>query len=224
MSTPRRRFIGWVGTSALVAAGGPLAALEPPTRPGRSASPLDDTWDMGWVDRITGKYRAVFDSPELSEGAALWRASMWRDQYKEVYGVEAAEMTPVLVIRHGAISMAMDDGYWAEFRIGKEEKLKNQTTKKWEVANPFRVNPPGTPERYATYSLEGFLGSGGIVLACNLAFQQVVWNYRQAGKLSREEATARAKEHLIPGVILQPSGVFASLRAQEAGCGYILAS
>jgi hypothetical protein len=224
MSTPRRQFLGWFGASAFVAASAPLAALEPPERPRQPEQPVDDSWDMSWVDRITGKYRAVFDSPELSEGAALWRASMWRDQYKEVYGVERAEMTPVLVIRHGAISMAMDDGYWAEFRVGKEEKLKNQTTKKWEVANPFRVNAPGTPERYATYSLEGFMGSGGIVLACNLAFQQVVWNYRQAAKLSREEATARARERLIPGIILQPSGVFATLRAQEAGCGYILAS
>jgi hypothetical protein len=224
MSTPRRRFIGWVGTSALVAAGGPLAALEPPERQGRAAAPLDDTWDMGWVERITGKYRAVFDSPELSEGAALWRALMWRHQYKEVYGTEPAEMTPVLVIRHGAIAMAMDDGYWEQFRIGKEEKIKNYTTKKWEIVNPFRTAPPDVPEKYAADNLEGLMASGGIVLACSLAFQQVVWNYRNAEKLSREAATVRAQEHLVPGVILQPSGVFATLRAQEAGCGYILAS
>jgi hypothetical protein len=179
---------------------------------------------MGWVDRIGGKYRAVFDAPELSEGAALFRACMWRDQYKEVYGVEPSEMSPVLVIRHGAIAMAMDDGYWERFRIGKEEKLKNQATKKWELTNPFRATGPDTPERYAAYSIEGFLRSGGIVLACNLAFQAAVWKFREADKLSREAATARAKEHLIPGIILQPSGVFATLRAQEAGCGYILAS
>ncbi|HEU4828666.1 MAG TPA: hypothetical protein VFT04_05685 [Gemmatimonadales bacterium] len=221
MSTPRRDFLGWFGASALVAASAPLAALEPPERPSR---PVDGTWDMAWVDRITGKYRAVFDSPELSEGAALFRACLWRDQYKEVYGVEHGDMTPVLVIRHGAIAMAMDDGYWEQFRIGKEAKLKNPKTKKWEVANPFRATPPGTPERYAAYSLEGFMGSGGIVLACNLAFQQAVWKYREAEKLTREAATDRARQHLIAGIILQPSGVFATLRAQEAGCGYILAS
>ena len=221
MSTPRRAFLGWVGAGALASAAAPLAALEPSDRPSR---PLDDTWDMAWVERITGKYRAVFDSPDLSEGAALFRACMWRDQYKEVYGVERAEMSPVLVIRHGAIAMAMDDGYWEQFRVGKEEKLKNQKTKKWETANPFRATAPGTPERYAAYSLEGFMGSGGIVLACNLAFQAAVWKYREAEKLTREAATERAKQHLIPGIILQPSGVFATLRAQEAGCGYILAS
>ena len=224
MPTPRREFLGWFGASALTAAAAPLAALEPPEDPAPPAHPVDSTWDMAWVDRIDGKYRAVFDSPALSEGAALFRACMWRDQYKEVYGVERAEMSPVLVIRHGAIAMAMDDGYWEQFRVGKEEKLKNQKTKKWETANPFRATAPGAPERYATYSLEGFMGSGGIVLACNLAFQAAVWKYREAEKLTREAATERAKQHLIPGIILQPSGVFATLRAQEAGCGYILAS
>jgi hypothetical protein len=221
MSNPRRHFIGWLGASAVAAAASPLAALEPGARAPRARG---DTWDMTWTDRIGGKFRAVFDSPELSEGAALFRACMWRDQYKEVYGTAPEEMTPVLVIRHGAISMAMDDGYWEQFRIGKEEKLRNQSTKKWETANPFRTSPPGTPERYAAYSLDGFMKSGGIVLACNLAFQQAVWRYREAEKLARDAATARAREHLIPGIILQPSGVFATLRAQEAGCGYILAS
>lgn len=221
MSTPRRAFLGWVGAGALASAAAPLTALEAPARPLR---PLDDTWDMRWVDRIGGKYRAVFDSPELSEGAALWRANLWRDQYKEVYGVEPAEMSSVLVIRHGAIAMAMDDGYWAQFRIGKEEKVKDQQTKKWATVNPFRVLPPGTPEKYAAYSLEGFMASGGIVLACDLAFQAAVWKYRQAEKLTREAAIERAEAHLIPGVVLQPSGIFAALRAQEAGCAYILAS
>ena len=37
-------------------------------------------------------------------------------------------------------------------------------------------------------------------------------------------ARTRALSLLIPGVTLQPSGVFAALRAQEAGCRYLLAS
>jgi hypothetical protein len=43
-------------------------------------------------------------------------------------------------------------------------------------------------------------------------------------KLSKDEATTRAKEHLIPGVIIQPSGFFAVLKAQEEGCNYMLGS
>ena len=66
--------------------------------------------------------------------------------------------------------------------------------------------------------------AGGIALACNLAFGDVVEKFMKEDKLDAAAARQRATEHLVPGVILQPSGVFAVLRAQEAGCRYILAS
>jgi hypothetical protein len=51
-----------------------------------------------------------------------------------------------------------------------------------------------------------------------LAFNNmVVPKYRQEG-MSRAEAREEALAHLLPGVILQPSGFFATIRAQQAGC------
>ena len=61
------------------------------------------------------------------------------------------------------------------------------------------------------------------MLACNFAFGEMVQKFVGADKLSKDDARKRALEHLIPGVILQPSGVFAALRAQQAGCNYLLA-
>ena len=225
MSTPRRDFLGWLGASTVfAAAGGPLRATPRPPAPG-PLQPVSATWDMAWVDRLTGKYRAVFDSPQVSEGDALFRAVMWRDQHKEVYNSEPAEMNAVIVIRHAAIPLAMNDGYWERYKIGKEVKIKDPKTKKWTAVNPIRATPPDTPPKWLDYSLERFMAQGGTVLACNLAFGEVVYRVRTEEKLkTREEAVARAKEMLIPGVILQPSGVFAVLRAQEAGCNYIMAS
>ncbi|MGH7655446.1 MAG: hypothetical protein ACREN6_12365 [Gemmatimonadaceae bacterium] len=69
-----------------------------------------------------------------------------------------------------------------------------------------------------------FVEDGGTVLACNLAFGDVVDRFRKEEKLDETAARERAVAHVIPGVILQPSGVFAVLRAQEAGCRYIIAS
>ena len=42
--------------------------------------------------------------------------------------------------------------------------------------------------------------------------------------MSDEAARKQAIAALVPGVVLQPSGVFAALRAQEAGCVYLRAS
>ena len=179
---------------------------------------------MSWVDRVQGKYRAVFDSPEVAEGSAVFRAVMWRNQHQDVYGTAPTDLGAVLVIRHEAISLAMSDAYWDRFEIGKQEKLKDPATKKWSRINPVRTAPPGTPPKWAAYNLTSFMASGGIVLACNMAFGDVVYNFLKKDKLSREDARARAKEQLVPGIILQPSGIFAALRAQEAGCNYIRAS
>lgn len=221
MRNPRRDFLGWLGASALLTTASPLSASNTPERAPRA---LGDTFDMSWTDRLTGKYRAVFDSPEISEGAALFRAIIWQDQHKDVYGTDPKQMTPVVVFRHEAIPLVMSDAYWERFEMGKTHKIRDGAGKKWTRANPIRTSAPGTPPKWAKYNLQDFIASGGIVLACNLAFGDVVGTYVAAEKVKREEARKLALAQLIPGVILQPSGVFAALRAQEGGCHYILAS
>lgn len=224
MSTPRRDFLGWLGGSALFASAGvPLGAHSPAS--GGTLVPIALDFDMTWVERVQGSHRAVFDSPGISEGAALFRATIWKRQYKNVYGTDPADMTAVLVLRHEAIVLAMDDAFWAEFEIGKENKLKDADGKKWAKSNPILSVPADTPPQWADFTLAKFQQNGGIVLACNVAFGDVVGRYKEKGKLStNEEARKVALTHLAPGVILQPSGVFGALRAQEAGCHYIIAS
>jgi hypothetical protein len=225
MPTHRRDFLSWLGGTSMFAFAGSPATLRPHLAPGHAhPAPMDDTFDVTWADRVQGRFRAVFDSPAVSEGAALFRAVVWCDEYKSVYGTERSEMSPVLVVRHEAIHLALNDEYWKRFKIGKEIKLRTPEGKKWAEANPIRVSPPGTPERFAKYNLEHFMGEGGIVLACNIAFGDAVAKFRKEDRLEADAARQRAREHLIPGVILQPSGVFGVLRAQEAGCRYILAS
>ena len=220
MTTPRREFLSWLGASGAFAA---LPAL-PKHLPAELDHPVSDKWDMSWCDRITGKVRAVFDSPQVSEGAAMFRAQIWRDEHKEVYDTAAADASAVIVFRHEGIPLVMNDVFWNRFEIGKELKLRDAKGKKWAKANPIGSAPPDTPPKFVNYNLPAFLSSGGIVLACNLAFGDMVQRFQDADKLSKEDARKRALEHLIPGVILQPSGGFAALRAQQAGCSYLIAS
>lgn len=226
MTNPRRDFLGWLGASALLGATASPLSASSSTSNTKDDEPraLAVDFDMTWTDKLTGKYRAVFDSPEVSEGAALFRAIIWMDQYKSVYGTEPKEMTPVIVFRHNAIPLVMSDAYWERFEIGKETKMRDAKGKKWTKVNPIRAAPAGSPEGAGKYTLERFLANGGIVLGCNLAFGDVVGRYMESEKLKRDEARKKALEQLIPGVILQPSGVFAALRAQQGGCGYIIAS
>ena len=70
-------------------------------------------------------------------------------------------------------------------------------------------------------NLDGLFATGGLALACDLALGSLISIVAKEDKLERPEARARVVESIYPGVILQPSGVFAVIRAQEAGCQYI---
>jgi hypothetical protein len=214
MTIHRREFLESLGVASMAAL--PLAAREARGE----AAPAADAWDVSWVDKVKTKYLAVFDSPGFSEGAALLRANVWKSQYKEVYNTNPSDMTAVLVLRHEGIWLAMNDDFWKKYDLGKRNKFK-------EGARFYERNPNLSPTNpvFAEFTLPKFAAGGGIILACNLAFSLfVVELVKKEDKLQTAEAEAAAKKYLIPGVILQPSGVFAVLRAQEAGCNYILAS
>ncbi len=217
----RRDFIAGAATSGLLAAvpidlSLPLHGGE---RPGAPAFALDDT-DLSWATRLRGKSRAVFDSPQASEGGALFRAALWRKQINKVFGTPIEDVTPVVVFRHEAIPLVMDDAFWDHLGIGKDLKIKDPKTGKWTKQNPLTSAPPEFPD----VSIPAFIKSGGIVLACGLAFGEVIWQYKEKDKVSQEEADRRARAHLIPGVIIQPSGFFAVLKAQDEGCHYMMGS
>lgn len=218
--TPRRRFLSWLGASSVLATTTSLSSRAS----AQAAKPVGDKWDVSWTERLPGKFKAVFDCPSVSEGAALFRACLWRDQHKEVYGTPRNDASAVLVIRHSAIDFIMNDEYWNRFQVGKEEKWKDAKTKKWTKVNPLRVGDPAMTGAFKEYNLTDFMASGGIVLACNMAFRSSVSRYQTADKLAPADAMKVAKENIIAGIILQPSGIFAALRAQEVGCNYVLAS
>ena len=226
MHHDRRRFLGWLGGASLAGAAVPAlstaahAEPRPPHAP--HPRPIGDKWDMSWTDRVTGKHRAVFDSPEPAEGAALFRAVAWCEHYKEVYGVDRKDVSPVIVFRHKAIDLVMNDEYWKRFKVGKELKIKHEG--KWAEVNPLSARSSAKPSEPGKYTIESFLASGGIVLACSWAFGMVVSRFKEKDKLEQAAADAKARELLLPGVILQPNGIFAALRAQEAGCQYVMAS
>jgi hypothetical protein len=228
MSGRRRDFLSWLGAGTLLAVTGQRVSAQqasdaPPG--GTGPTPASDKWDLSWVERVRGDARAVFDVPSPGEGEGVWRAERWREDYQEVYGVQQTELTAVLVIRHEAIQLIMDNYYWKRFGVGEKLRIRDHDTKKWAESNPVSSSHDGAPTADDRYTLQHFMANGGIVLACHLAFSgRVVSDYRKADKLSGDEAEARAREHILQGVVLQPSGIFAVLRAQQAGCSYVLAS
>jgi hypothetical protein len=120
----------------------------------------------------------------------------------------------------------MQQAYWDKYAIGKEKNVLHPVTQQGTDRNPALLSSTRNevPAMFDAAALDKFIGRGGVVLACNLALQDVVEAIQKKDNASEADARKQAIGFMVPGVILQPSGVFAALHAQDAGCKYIRAS
>jgi intracellular sulfur oxidation DsrE/DsrF family protein len=231
---PRRDFLAQLAAASLASAG--LAACAPATRAAAArpaAAPDGQRFDDGWTARVrSARHRAVFDAPEVNDGLALWQAWLFRRGYREALGAEEARATvPVVVIRHAATVLALDDALWAKYKLGETRKVEDPVTKKPAERNVYARRLPDAPaadgEMAAMFvddpspTIEGLLQGGAVVLACNMAMRNLINGI--ARRTNQKPDAVRAELHagMIPGVQLQPSGIYAVLRAQEAGATYM---
>jgi hypothetical protein len=215
LSTTRRRFLESAAANAAAVAIMPAAAFAAIPQ-NRSTTVMSENWDLSWTEKLKGKHSAVFDCTEPESGSGVWRASIWKKQNAEVTKASAADFVPVIVLRHDAIILAMQQSFWDKYDIGTVKKVTDP-----ETDAPTKKNPVLSP---GDSGLSSQIASGAVALACNMALQQCISTIATNDKVGRDEAKKRAVAYLIPGVILQPSGVFAALHAQTAGANYIKAS
>ncbi|HVZ49173.1 MAG TPA: hypothetical protein VG916_10340 [Gemmatimonadaceae bacterium] len=213
-ASPRRRFIAnLVGGTAAIAAGaalpGELAGQGMPTYP-----PPQGGWDVSWADRVAAaKHRAVFDCAGVDDGLALTNAATYMAGWKDVYNTADSDLGVVVVIRHKAIQMALNDAIWARWNIGEQLGVKDggEPAKR----NTFAGRAEGG--RGGGGTITGLIGRGATVLCCNLALMRSAGQFATAMQMPVEEARTLFIDSLVPGIIRQTNGIFAVTRAQEAG-------
>jgi hypothetical protein len=222
--TQRREFIQQAATS--VAALGALnVSFVSPTIVPPAPPATGEEWDLGWTSRLKGKHKAVFDNAEVESGFGVYRAAAWADQYADVLKATPADLSPVIVLRAHALVLAMQQSFWDTYDVGRIRKATHPVTLQETTKNPVLLDErDGLPARLANAALHKQLVRGVIVLACNLALQSWIDVVKAKRKVSDEEARKEAIAALVPGVILQPSGVFAATLAQQHGCVYLRAS
>lgn len=222
--TTRRRFIESAAANAAALAIVPsslLAALPADI----ASADASAEWDVSWAERLKGRHKAVFDMTEPESGYGVWRAAIWGNQYIDVLKAAPADLSTVLILRHNAIALAMKQEFWDRYNTGELKKITHPLTSEISKKNPALLDErDGVPAPYSSMALHKQIGRGAIVLACNLAFRDCVETVKAVEKVSDDAARQQAIGYLVPGVTLQPSGVFAVIRAQQAGAAYIKAS
>lgn len=242
--TDRRDFLGQIAASAVVLAGTACAAPASlaqtsvtPAVPGAASTanrPATPThWDDSWFNRLTAKHKAVFDTPEFSEGMILGagQATRYIAGMRDALGAGPNDVQTVIVIRHRALPFALNDAMWAKYEIGKDLKIKGDG-EEWATKNPFaapragRSAGRGGGERSQSAdrpqsNAEWLTSHGHILLGCDLATQGYAGTVAAHTKGAMKTIYEEFKANLVPGLLLQPNGIYATLRAQEAGCAFM---
>ena len=224
MNSSRRKFLANVAGSAtaLAAVGLSSTALR---AQGAAATAPQGGWDMTWLDKVAkAKHKQVFDAPAMADGMALTNAAVWLNGYSEVYKTTDADMAAVIVFRHKGVTAVLNDELWSILKPTDDDKAKDPAAADVVVTrNPFLT--PKAGERGGNLmpngSMDALISRGMIVIGCNLALMRQAGPLSKALGISREEAQQKLIAGLVPGVIRMPSGVFATTRAEEAGCGFL---
>lgn len=225
MDATRRDFLGKVTAGAAVYSTLPLAlALSSCTAEGSNQAAGE--FDFSWPGKLTGKHKSVFDMAEIESGYGLWRGNAWVGQVQQYMNAAPSDVSLAIILRHNAIALAMDQAFWDKYGVGKLKSVTHPMTQQPTDKNPVLMGEAeGVPAPFDAAALPRQQERGVVFLGCDLAFNlDIVPIVAGADKISQEEARKVALTHLIPGVLLQPSGVFAATRAQEAGCTYVKAS
>lgn len=182
-------------------------------------------WDTSWTTRLKGKHKACFDCTEPESGYGVWRANAWFGQYRDVLKLAAADLSPVLILRHNAIVLTLQHAFIAKYALGKKFGITHPLTGAAIEENPALLDEKdGIPAPFNAGALPKQLARGVVTLACNLALQDVIDVVAAADNVNDAEARKRALAAMVPGIILQPSGVFSAVLAQQSGCAYVKAS
>ena len=211
----RRRFLTQVGAfaAALTVDADELRA---------AAAPRLGPWDTSWLDRLaTAKYRVVFNANEVDEGAVRSYAASFLDDYHAVHGTTDDDTRPVIVFRRLGTPMALNDHLWERYAVGEDLKITDSATKTYATRNVFWKPRDGAAAWERQLALETLQQRGLISLVCNVALGN--WAARMARRNNQDPEAARteARANLIPGAVLVPSGIYALIRAQNAGCAYM---
>ena len=220
MTQNRRKFFGVAVANAAALAVAPRQLFGALPSDLMSVNASDD-WDQTWLNRLTGKYRAVFDNAEVESGYGVWRASAWAGQYADVVKASPADLSPVIVLRHNAIVLAMQHAYWDKYGVGAAKKITHPLTGKPISRNPALLDEKdGIPLPFSNAGLRKQLDRGVVVLACNLALQDCIDTIQKADKIS--EADARKKGNSVSRSRSDSSAVRSFCSNPRAGGGRLI--
>lgn len=205
---PRRSLFGRLAGVAALGLGGLL-----PTPSGAQAAAPGPDGPL-WPGELKGRHRQVVDAYDVNDGHPLAFAYTFLAP-----NAAPGAATAVVVLRHGALPIALNNGMWAKYKVGESLKIIDPETKAPAVKNPFLHPKPGVLP-VDDMAIDRLLEKGTVFGACNVALQFLSKKLASNIGVSTDEAVKEWAANVVPGITIVPSGTWGVNRAQEAGCTY----
>ena len=213
----RRDFLGFAGTAAVAGLGAML-----PVGGAVAATEGTATDFTRWLDSISGKQRVVLDVREPNGGLALAWAWVFLFTAPQAYGVPESDLGTVMVLRHNAIPIALDDSAWKKYKLGAYFKIDDPDNQ-----GSSRAQPLSTRQRMSRWipdmALQKLIDRGVKVAACDMAIDYYSGEIAKQMGLKHEDVKKDWNAAVLPKITHAPSGVVACQGAAAHGCTYVFA-
>src|SRR5687768_3272837 len=127
----RREFVGTLTASvATLLAGVTTASFAKP------ADPVLVNDAENWFKKVKGKHRIIYDAPEPHDGFPIIWSWVYYQTNNQTGSVDK-DLTAMVVLRHNAIPMGMEDRLWEKYKFGEVFKINDKNTGSAALRNPF---------------------------------------------------------------------------------------
>jgi len=176
--------------------------------------PVAEQDGPNWPGILRGRHRQMVDAYNVNNGSPLEFGHNFLASYASP---EAA--TLVIILRAGALPIALNSDIWAKYKIGESFKIIDPETKAPAVKNPFLHPKPGVL-RSDESAVDRLLEAGVTFGACDVALHGQSKRLASNAGVTADAAAKDWTANVVPGITILPSGVWGVNRAQEAGCTY----
>jgi hypothetical protein len=211
----RRDFLQFAAMAAAIGAGTTLPAA---TSQAAEGGATDFT---RWLDGISGQQKVLLDVREPNDGMHNAWAWVYLLTGQQAYGVKEKDLGTVMVFRHNAIPLVLNDSAWKKYELGKVFKINDPETKAPAVRNPYYEK--GHEPLLADMALQKLIDRGVKVAACDMAIHFYSGLVAAQAGLKHDDVKKDWNDALLPGIAHAPSGVVACQGAVSRGCSYIFA-
>lgn len=177
-------------------------------------------FDHRWLDTLTAKHRAVFDTQVLGEGVPLARAANFFAACRDGHGAGPGDAQVAMALHAAPMVIAFNDAAWEKYAFGERARTIDPRTGTAATRNLFASEAAGDP--YAAIAVPALQRQGAILLFCNNVLRNLAASLARRRNEAMDVTRADLLASFLPGVVLVPAVVAATAMAQERGCAYAL--